>query len=753
MGSTNRRELGVTMTVSSLTFPVDRRAHEIKLLVDLVRLSRVTLLYAEEGANKHGVLRSAVMPPVEAARGSRQTEVAVFFDTWDEEPLRALLARIRDAVRATGTLPMLNDDTNGSSLVERLTAWQETLGVTFLIVFDRFENYLALPLDQRSVREFDEEFVAVMNKPSLPANFLLALDPNAAPLLDRLRDRVPALGNASVRLPAAGEVIPDALATFVEHENLVPHTAELPQPEQGTAQPDPAKYSEKPLTHDLAPSSAPAMPEETLEAIALPSLPQATVVPDTTPPPERLSDVVPVDNASVPLPPPSAVMPGALETPVENEQSVPDSVPLSEPEPSTAQPDPAQSAEKPLAHELAQGNEPEKLAAPDEKIETIALPPLPQAALQPEPVAAPDSTPLIDRLSDVVPASDNASVSLPLPSAVMPGALETPVEHKKWVPHTAEPSKPEQSTTRPDRAMVAEKPLAREQPKDRDWAKPWKLEETAKAVARPPVLPQGARRRSTDPRKRSSRTLVAWLTIAVILAALSYIMLPEIWQYATPARDTTPSAAQPSRPISQEPAKPGLKKPTAEEATRAVPPKASPQKPQQTNPTPDGSLSQDKGLIQAQPPAEGPHASLPVNAVDTAAAPQPLRTPPSNIAAREPIVATPGSSASSDTPDAPALHIYVRNEAQRARAQKLVRPLAERGIRVRGIEIVTFGPNVSDLRYFRSEEQDEATRVAQALRSLGLPAQQLKRIPDFETRTALRQYELWLPPQLPDPPV
>ncbi|MEN3353944.1 MAG: hypothetical protein V7640_2102, partial [Betaproteobacteria bacterium] len=51
------------MTVSSRAAThTDPRAHEVRLLVDMVRLSRSTLLIAEPGSEKSAVIRSSVMP-------------------------------------------------------------------------------------------------------------------------------------------------------------------------------------------------------------------------------------------------------------------------------------------------------------------------------------------------------------------------------------------------------------------------------------------------------------------------------------------------------------------------------------------------------------------------------------------------------------------------------------------------------------------------------------------------------------------
>jgi hypothetical protein len=91
------------------------------------------------------------------------------------------------------------------------------------------------------------------------------------------------------------------------------------------------------------------------------------------------------------------------------------------------------------------------------------------------------------------------------------------------------------------------------------------------------------------------------------------------------------------------------------------------------------------------------------------------------------------------------LHILVRNEAQRARAEQLVGPLKERGIHVAGVRVVPRSADAAHIRYYRLNDRNEAMRVAVALRDLGFSAQQLKQMPEPNTPGPGRTFELWLP--------
>ncbi|MGZ5117383.1 MAG: nSTAND1 domain-containing NTPase [Burkholderiales bacterium] len=190
------------------------REHEVRLLADLVRLSRVTLLVAEAGSGKSEVVRSGVMPLLQGERRGEAKEVAVLLDWWKRLPLAVLNARIDEALeRIVGPAAhAIGDHASAATLTERLAARQQAFDCSFIIIFDGFEEFLAAPADRPDAQDFEAQFIEAVNSRTLRANFLLSLDEDAAPLLARMNERIPGLGDAQVRLPkiSAAYVAPSA---------------------------------------------------------------------------------------------------------------------------------------------------------------------------------------------------------------------------------------------------------------------------------------------------------------------------------------------------------------------------------------------------------------------------------------------------------------------------------------------------------------------------------------------------------------
>ena len=212
------------MTASSPSVEVSwhARDREAFLIAQLLRDSRLTVLYGDAGAGKTTLLKTGVLPLLRRRVGDRKllksgesrvvvpfpdrrgigspdqcaAEVAICFDRWTGAPLAALQAQLFSAL-PIGCARMASPV---RPLADPLAAWSKELRVRFLIIFDRFDEYLAAPLDRAGIREFADQFALVVSEPLLPANFLISLRDEKL-LLERFQQRIAGLGNASLRLP------------------------------------------------------------------------------------------------------------------------------------------------------------------------------------------------------------------------------------------------------------------------------------------------------------------------------------------------------------------------------------------------------------------------------------------------------------------------------------------------------------------------------------------------------------------------
>ena len=206
------------------------------MLVEVLRLSRLTVLYGAEGAGKTTLLKTGVLPLLRvraddrlaqdetgaiAPSPDRQSEnramdrgpdVAIVFDRWESAPLAALRSQICDALRSN--TPHLAEP--HPELADSLAAWNKALSVRFFIILDGFEQYLRAPFDRADIADFDEELVRIINAPGREIHFLLSIRDDAEALLSRFRGRICGLDDAFLRLPRMQSVAGLALQSSVD---------------------------------------------------------------------------------------------------------------------------------------------------------------------------------------------------------------------------------------------------------------------------------------------------------------------------------------------------------------------------------------------------------------------------------------------------------------------------------------------------------------------------------------------------------
>ncbi|MET0962039.1 MAG: hypothetical protein ABWY05_04370 [Noviherbaspirillum sp.] len=208
--------------------------------------------------------------------------------------------------------------------------------------------------------------------------------------------------------------------------------------------------------------------------------------------------------------------------------------------------------------------------------------------------------------------------------------------------------------------------------------------------AEPPLLQSSPEAPPRRPRKALTAALVA--LVAVGVAVFAY-------------RQQAPRAAPPVTPA------PATAASSANPAPAVTPPQQQP-----TSPAPP--LASAPALATVEPRPEPPVPAAPPAAAAAAAA-APARS-------------------------MPTVHVHVRSQRERDRLQAISRTLAAKGIRVVDVKVMSTGPSVADLRYFRDEDREQALTVQKALVAAGVPVPRLSRMNGFENTTRPHQFEVWL---------
>jgi len=155
----------------------------------LSRISRVTVAL-ESG---HGAGPALLA----AARLTAHAETCVLFDQWHGDPLADLAAVLFQADPALAPAP-------DESLAQALRTLQVRERRSLLIIFDRFDLYLAQAADQAHIAAFDRAFVQMANDSELDVHFLLVQDESAESLLARFQHAIPGISDGCLRMPAGG---------------------------------------------------------------------------------------------------------------------------------------------------------------------------------------------------------------------------------------------------------------------------------------------------------------------------------------------------------------------------------------------------------------------------------------------------------------------------------------------------------------------------------------------------------------------
>ncbi len=274
-------------------------AREARLLVALLRSSRLALLFGEPGADKSAFLQSSLLPLLQRRSGDQQAsppprdtgvvvpfpdrrqragaarrkrEVVVLFDDWSGTPLTALQACLRRAARPPQSTSQLTPHASTERLTDSIHALGKRFDVHFIVLLDRFEEFLRLPPQRDGVTEFSDELVEALNASQLPASFLLSLNEDARPALAGLRRRIPGFDDFSLKLPGVAAVKPpptSAPPADVAAALVAAHAQSVAiAPRNSTASPPPPIKPPTPVRPPIKTQDVYALIEDTLNRTA-----------------------------------------------------------------------------------------------------------------------------------------------------------------------------------------------------------------------------------------------------------------------------------------------------------------------------------------------------------------------------------------------------------------------------------------------------------------------------------------------------
>ena len=285
--------------------------HEARLLSDVLRSSRLALLFGEAGSDKTAFLKNGLMavlrrrasdritPPAARETGvvvpfadrrrrspapasKRRLELVVYFDGWGDAPLAALQASIHQAAGRSPAAPAQAPP----HLSETLATLSGQLDASFIILLDRFEEFLQAPADREDIVRFTNELVGAVTQVRLPANFLISLNEPARPQLARLRGRIPGFDDYSLKLPQPPGLRPTSSSAQVPADlaaHLPAHVPALPETAPVAAVPTLTEAVSLPIVAPTAPAeTAPAAAASRTAAQPKVKLPTPPRLPVTT---------------------------------------------------------------------------------------------------------------------------------------------------------------------------------------------------------------------------------------------------------------------------------------------------------------------------------------------------------------------------------------------------------------------------------------------------------------------------------------
>src|SRR5919202_4560875 len=182
------------------------RESECEIITANLLATRLTLLYGASGVGKSSVLRAGAAYNIRQLSQQNVVEfgtpklVVVVYDSWRDEPIAGLVARIENAIVQAWNDRPVDPVRPERTLAQTLHAWTERVDGTLLIILDQFEEYFLYHAHEDGDGTFAREFAHPVNRLDVRAHFLIALREDALAQLDRFKGRIPNLFDNYLRI-------------------------------------------------------------------------------------------------------------------------------------------------------------------------------------------------------------------------------------------------------------------------------------------------------------------------------------------------------------------------------------------------------------------------------------------------------------------------------------------------------------------------------------------------------------------------
>ena len=173
---------------------------ELGRIIGNLRVSRLTLLYAQSGVGKSSLLSAGVAPTLrnlatqEVAEDGTAGYIPVVFRSWAGEPVPALVAEIEEAIRPFLVDPEKPPELPTDDLATACELAAAAIDSTLLLILDQFEEYFNYHPTGGGQGTFPDQLAACINRPDLRVNVLIAIRDDAyARIGDLLKGRIPSV--------------------------------------------------------------------------------------------------------------------------------------------------------------------------------------------------------------------------------------------------------------------------------------------------------------------------------------------------------------------------------------------------------------------------------------------------------------------------------------------------------------------------------------------------------------------------------